>query len=51
MSISAFTGEGLHKSGINNMSDLTQVTPGLVLGGFPTLGIPSIRGIGSQRLS
>jgi len=48
MSIDAFLGESLERSGIENSQDLQLVTPGLTITQAGSLGNVTIRGIGSN---
>jgi len=47
IAITAFTGEGLADSGIDDASDLEMVTPGLTFSSNAFIGSVSIRGVGS----
>jgi len=47
LSVSAFTGEKISDSGINNLADLSSFTPGMHIGKGPVNTTINIRGIGS----
>jgi iron complex outermembrane recepter protein len=51
ISITAFTGEALAKTGVNDARTLTQVTPGLYFQSTSASAQPAIRGIGSTGSS
>ncbi|MFA5631339.1 MAG: TonB-dependent receptor [Porticoccaceae bacterium] len=49
IAISAFSGDGLEKAGVNNADTLSQVVPGLQFGRQVGSSVPYLRGVGTQQ--